>query len=188
MPHPKTSPPSFGFLSIQENAELGYLGGYLLLNASGRPIEFHCTAPIKPTRAQEILYGPTLRPHLYGEQIAMALVNKSKSKPDLLCVDSSAALAVRPLVEMPVLLVEDAPKAEGQIVRIDGAHKPLDHHHLSTSWFQLGHRRVAIAAAYSDDQPRSIERFKHASDHLDLGEPFGRIREALAEAQRGSGK
>lgn len=188
MPHPKTSPATFGFLSIQENTELGFLGGYLLLNVSGRPIEFHCTAPIKPTRAQEILYGPTLRPHLYGEQIALALINKSKSKPDLVCVDTPAALAVRPLAEMPVLLVDDGAKEEKQIVRIDGAHKPHDHHHLSTSWFQLGHRRVAIAAAYSDDQPQAVDRFHQASDHLDLGEPFGRIREALQEAQRGTGK
>lgn len=188
MPHPNSSPSTFGFLSIQENSELGFLGGYLLLNVSGRPIEFHCTAPIKPTRAQEILYGPTLRPHLLGEQIALALINKSKTKPELVCVDTQAALAVRPLVEMPVLLVEDGAKGEGQIVRIDGAHKPHDHHHLSASWFQLGHRRVAIAAAYTADQPQAIERFKRASDHLDLGEPFGRIREALQEAQRGAGK
>ena len=53
---------ALGFLTVVENAELGLLGGYLLLNAAGRPLEFHCTAPVKPSRTQEILYGPTLQP------------------------------------------------------------------------------------------------------------------------------
>ena len=41
----------------------------MLLNLAGRPLEFHCTAPVKPNRVQQILYGPSLQPYLYGEQI-----------------------------------------------------------------------------------------------------------------------
>ena len=58
-----------GFLTVVEHPEFGLFGGYLLLNWAGRPLEFHCTAPLKPNRAQEILYGPTLEPFLYGEQM-----------------------------------------------------------------------------------------------------------------------
>ena len=59
--------PAIGFLTVTEHAEHGLFGGYLILNVSGRPLEFHCTAPLKPSRAQEILYGPTLRPFLFGD-------------------------------------------------------------------------------------------------------------------------
>ena len=52
----------------------------VLLNAAGRPLEFHCTAPIKPNRAQEILYGPTLESFLYGEQIGQTLIGQSNFK------------------------------------------------------------------------------------------------------------
>ena len=62
--------PTVGFLTVQSFADVGLIGGYLLLNPLGRPLEFHCTAPVRPNRAQEILYGPTLAPYLYGEQIA----------------------------------------------------------------------------------------------------------------------
>ena len=65
------SVPSVGFLTVQEFTDLGLIGGYLILNAVGRPLEFHCTAPVRPNRAQEILYGPTLAPFLYGEQIGL---------------------------------------------------------------------------------------------------------------------
>ena len=78
------SVPSVGFLTVQEFTDLGLIGGYLILNAVGRPLEFHCTAPVRPNRAQEILYGPTLVPFLYGEQIGQTLVAKGKSRPMLI--------------------------------------------------------------------------------------------------------
>src|SRR5207344_1424341 len=96
---------SLGFLTVVENEELGLLGGYLLLNASGRPLEFHCTAPVKPNRTQEILYGPTLRPFLYGEQIGQTLLAKSKLTPLVVCTDNEAVLATRDCTDIPVVLV-----------------------------------------------------------------------------------
>src|SRR5262245_4256234 len=104
---PKSSP-CLGFLTIVENAELGLIGGYLLLNAAGRPLEFHCTAPVKATRTQEILYGPTLKPYLYGEQIGQTLLAKSKLTPVVVCTDSEPVLSVREFTEIPVALLFDA--------------------------------------------------------------------------------
>ena len=49
------SKPALGFLTVVEHPQYGLFGGYLVLNLAGRPLEFHCTAPIKPNRAQEIL-------------------------------------------------------------------------------------------------------------------------------------
>ena len=54
----KVSQPVLGFLTVLEHPQHGLFGGYLLLNLAGRPVEFHCTAPVKPNRAQQILYGP----------------------------------------------------------------------------------------------------------------------------------
>jgi len=58
------SKPALGFLTVVDHPQYGLFGGYLVLTAAGRPLEFHCTAPIKPNRAQEILYGPTLHAFL----------------------------------------------------------------------------------------------------------------------------
>ena len=69
--------PSLGFLTVLDYGQEGLFGGYLTLNLSGRPLEFHCTAPIKPNRAQEILYGPTLQSYLYGEQIGRTLLGEA---------------------------------------------------------------------------------------------------------------
>src|SRR5580693_507018 len=93
---------AWGFLTVLSSDEQGLIGGYLVLNSSGRPLEFHCTAPIKPNRAQQILYGPTLEPYLFGEQIGRALVTKSTAPPLVICTDLRPAMAVRPLVNAPV--------------------------------------------------------------------------------------
>src|SRR5436190_16532179 len=106
-PSPKSAP-CLGFLTVVENAELGLLGGYLLLNAAGRPLEFHCTAPVKPNRAQEILYGPTLRPFLYGEQIGQTLLTKSKLMPLVVCTDSENVLAARDFTHVPLVVVRES--------------------------------------------------------------------------------
>ena len=79
MPHESPSQETtFGYLSTLESAEHGYFGGYLIVSPLGRPLEFHCTAPVRPSRAQEILYGPTLQPYLLGEQICGALLEAAK--------------------------------------------------------------------------------------------------------------
>ena len=72
---------ALGFLTVVEHPQYGLFGGYLMLNTAGRPLEFHCTAPIKPNRAQEILYGPTLEAFLYGEQIGQTLDQPGQARP-----------------------------------------------------------------------------------------------------------
>jgi hypothetical protein len=166
----KPASPCLGFLTVLENADLGLLGGYLLLNASGRPLEFHCTAPIRPTRTQEILYGPTLRPFLFGEQIGQTLLTKSKLKPLVVCTDMEPALAVREFADFPVVLVLGA--TAGLVSSTSGSH------------FQLATNQVLTAAGYSGDEQLIHQFWPAQSDHLNLLEPFERIREALDEAQR----
>ena len=73
---------AMGFLTIVESSAQGIFGGYLLLNEAGRPLEFHCTAPVRPNRAQQILYGPTLKPYLFGEQIGQTLLSQTKITPE----------------------------------------------------------------------------------------------------------
>ena len=136
-----------------------------MLNSAGRPLEFHCTAPVKANRAQEILYGPTLRPFLYGEQIGRTLVERSKLSPQLVVTDAEPVLAARPLVSMPVICVS----TEGEAHQRPG--------------FLLGEQLVLIDAAYPHDREAARAAWEHFAG-LDVQEPFGRIREALEESRK----
>src|SRR5580704_9428761 len=97
---------ALGFLTVVPHEQHGLFGGLLVLDSGGRPLEFHCTAPLKTNRAQEILFGPTLEPYLYGEQIGQTLVLAARQKPAVLCTDQLAMLAVRQHVDIPVALVQ----------------------------------------------------------------------------------
>lgn len=175
-----------GFLTVVTHEQHGFFGGYLILNTSSRPIEFHCTAPVKPNRAQEILYGPTLQPYLFGEQIGQTLISKSKTKPIAVCTDLAAVLAARDFVALPVALVQDPSQNESSDLvstarqwRIDAKH---DQSELIT--FQLGRNRLAVPPGRDEDRVQLTEQFASFADQLDLSEPFDRIRSAIEEAQR----
>jgi hypothetical protein len=176
---------ALGFLTILDNPQHGLFGGYLILNTSGRPLEFHCTAPIKPNRAQEILYGPTLESFLFGEQIGLTLLKQSSLQPMMVCTDRQPALAVRDYVSLPVVLVlppEQSVTIESdqKIIRIDQPHGSGPN--LYT--FELGRNRLALPARAEEEQRIIEERFGELAEGFDLAEPFQRIREAIEEAQQ----
>jgi hypothetical protein len=158
--------PAIGFLTAVEHAEFGIFGGYLILNGAGRPLEFHCTAPVKANRAQQILYGPTLRDYLY-EQIAPALLAKAKIAPALVCTDVKS---LRVATDVPVVMI--VAEADAQ----DGG---------DVVTFRLGTNWASLPAVRAAEQPTIENCWQQLSaGQLDLREPFGRIREALEEAQK----
>ncbi len=164
-----------GFLTIATDNAQARIGGILLVNASGRPLEFHCTAAVKPNRAQEILYGPTLGEYLCGEQIGMALCDAIKQNPSMVLTDIPEVLALRPLVEFPLLLVvtekNKLQKFPSELVQS-----------------AYGESTVCVRNPYEKDLSAAEVIFDQVAVNLDLEEPFGRIDEAISEAQGGMRK
>lgn len=191
MPREKATPePSFGFLSTLESPDYGYFGGYLIISPLGRPVEFHCTSPVRPSRAQEILYGPTLQPYLLGEQISGALLHAAKSSPRVVLTDTAAMLAARAQASSPMALV--LPR---ELLNADStsAQNTTEGFASNAAVSRLRHFEGLIEAGdYELLLPAGFEAEKHAilefvtvlSQHVDLSEPFGRIHDAIREAQR----
>lgn len=91
-----------GFYSVISLDEIGFCGGYLVLNPMGRPQEFHCTLPIQPQRAQQILYGESLLAHLYADHLGPPLVAKAKLKADLVLINQPESLQLVDRLSVPV--------------------------------------------------------------------------------------
>jgi hypothetical protein len=182
--------PSIGFLTVLEDENGVLFGGFLVLNLAGRPLEFLCTAPIRPNRAQEILYGPTLEPFLYGEQIGATLLEKAKSQPLLICTDQLAALALSEHTRIPVAFVEnisqsDSVPDETKSFRIDSSHTDSTPSKSSDNLFHthFGNNLLAFIEDSVLDQNGLQGQLDQLGDRFDLTEPFGRIREAIDEAR-----
>jgi hypothetical protein len=170
-------PISMGFITVQNHPNLGFLGGYLIVNELARPLEFHCTLPIQPTRAQQILYGKTLNDFLCGEQIARAMVTKAKTKPDVLFTDTAAVLTLRHTHSVPLALVEQPRQVREPSYLSMPEKDPSDLHHFSALGLKL-----TLLPTYTTDTSSFASLFGGRTPNLDFLEPFGRIEEALREA------
>lgn len=183
--------PVVGFLTVVEHPQHGLFGGYLILNLAGRPVEFHCSAPVKPNRAQQILYGPTLDAFLFGEQIGATLLGHAKSHALAIFTDREPVLALGELTDLPLALVlppdempgggpTGVPTGGQSLLRLDAPHR----NGPRLVSFELGRNRVAIPHTNEDGHRQLSERLSPAVESLDLWEPFTRIREAIEEAQQ----
>ncbi len=184
--------PTFGYLSTVQLAELGYFGGYLVISALGRPLEFHCTAPVRPNRAQEILYGPTLEPYLLGEQIGGTLLGRAKLTPRLILTDRSATLCLRGQIATPMVRLvhrEDAPRTSHTLLSTphggsNGNDNPERPNPPCDRMVVVAEREFELPIGFDFDRETVVELLATLAQYVEVAEPFDRIQEAIREAQR----
>jgi hypothetical protein len=153
---------NLGYLVVlQDNG--GYVGGYMVINSLGRPLEFRLSSAVQPNRVQQVLYGPTLVPYICGDLIGKALVEKAGVPVQLVLTTCEQALDLRLKLETPVAWLTDEE-------RLDGIELP-------------GGGRLVLHERHADDAAK-VRTLLDQVGGLDLGEPFGRVRDALSEARK----
>ena len=155
-----------GFFQVAQT-EQGYVGGFLVTNHLGRPLEFQCTTPVRPNRTQEILYGPTLEPFVYTELIGKTLLTRLGVKPNLIVIRQPMLLDLRSEWELPVTLLlspEDEKSDLPDELRI-----------------QLGRQPARLHADHPDDRDRITSLLGRIPGDADMLEPLDRVKEALQE-------
>jgi hypothetical protein len=161
---------AFGFLTAVDSPSHGLFGGYLLVDSLGRPLEFHCTAPVKVSRAQQILYGATLQSHLHGRQIGAALLAEGTVVPEVVLTDLESMLNVRPHTILPVALVKTADTSSAATEPAAG--------------FTIGNASVSPHASDAGLEAALKDKLESLVAAVELCEPFERIRAAIEEASR----
>lgn len=111
---PAVSQKPVGFLTTVESPAHGIFGGYLLVDPVGRPLEFSCTAPVRLSRAQQILYGPTLHRHLHADRIGSTLLAEATIEPRIVLVDQDELAHLHANTLLPVALVRPGEPVEPQ--------------------------------------------------------------------------
>lgn len=161
-----------GFLATLEVPELGFVGGLLVTSRHGRPLEFQCTAPVKPNRTQEILYGPSLGPFLLGELIGKTLIEKVGVKPHLVLTEQEEVLELRNHVGTPIACVDSIASS---------AQAP----HPEVPQLRLGRQNIRFHPPHLEEDHQAVTAHaKEITLEADLREPFQRVREALLETVR----
>ena len=168
------APFNLGFLTVLHEAS-GYLGGYLVTNTWGRPLEFRLSTAVQPNRVQQILYGGTLQPYICADLIGKTLLEKTGTPVQMVLTDSEPVLELRLNLEVPVawLAAMGDPLAKA----------------LATAGVEVrpeirGKGPVFCHPRFVGDLPFVRETLQRLEDLIDLTEPFVRIREAIAEARK----
>jgi hypothetical protein len=170
LPQQGTAPLNVGFLTVQQEPSGGYLGGYLVTNGWGRPLEFRLSTAVQPNRVQQILYAGTLEPYICADLIGKTLVEKTSAQPGLIVTDRESVLDLRLRLSVPVIWL-----ASGEVRATIGTLLRPEAPGRVTLY---GHGR------FPDDAEAVQMILKRVEGSIDLAEPFTRVREAMSEARK----
>lgn len=173
-----------GYLLIASPLPNVYLGGAMVTDGRGLPMEFRYTEPIQPTKIQQILYGQALGAYIKGEVILETLVKSLESDFALLLVEDDKLLAC-PAKGFTVVRVSDAktPKIgePGDWQSLSPtemlAQVSRDSGPLRLQW--AAHAEAMPQNPPGETPPLDIEPLTRAAQAMDITEPLRRIERAL---------
>lgn len=177
---PNQQPPAtlatIGFLGFREFDDgEAYRGAILVTDESSKPLEFRCTAPVRPTQLQRTLYGKSLLPHVLTELIGAPLISSVREKPQLILIADEAYFDVRHKVSAPVFRV--ARPTDSKAKQDDQPQfKSLLLQSASGKFAQI---EIEAHWQFAADIESSGERLRDLFGRWDLIEPFQRLAEGL---------
>jgi hypothetical protein len=132
-----------------------FRGGCLVTDATTRPVEFRVTGPIRPTKLQRMLYGDSLHGYISNDLVGLPIIKTLETRPALLLVRDAEFLNLRPLIDIPLLLIDSPAKG-----------KPTFQAHPQ----------------YTTEADMAGEMLPDAMRDRNLMEPFARVHHGLEEA------
>jgi hypothetical protein len=174
-----------GYLVVRVGEDGSYVGGLMVTDAHGLPVDFRYTDPITPTRLQRALYGGVLDRYLRTEVVLRTLLAAVGQKPTLLLVEDERLLDEE-IPGCPVAYASvsragardhrGAVEDEGDgiyLVQVADAGPPI---------------RLAMAASANGAVPAVAEGLVRLSETMDVLEPADRVRSALDLIAAGEGE
>ena len=146
-----------GFLVVRAGGDGTYVGGLMVTDASGLPVDFRYTDPVTPTRLQRALYGNVLDRYLRSEVVLRTLLDEP--------IDGFPVALIAPSKADPIGAA-GVRSAEGTgtfLLQADATGHPL---------------RVSLPAG-SPHEAAVVEALVALSARMDVLEPIGRVQDAL---------
>lgn len=152
-----------GYLSVKK-IDSKHVGGILVVDQRGIPIEFKYTDPVVPTELQKILYGSSLETYLHADIIATSLLGKLENNPVVILTDHPDLVEI----DKRILLVSESTEHVENMKKIDEGEYLIP--------FQGRAIRIVSKEELSQD---ILEKIKDILEELDIMEPFERLDKAL---------
>jgi hypothetical protein len=164
-----------GYLEF-DNAS-AYRGAILVTDEWGKPLEFRCTAPVKPNPVQRTLYGQTLMPHILVELIGKPLLEAVQEKPEVVVIQEGRFFDLRCKTDTPLICI----RRQGAGVDVrgddeDGKPKPVV---ISSESGKFEALVIEPHWQFGEDTDLCRRRIHELSGRWDLVEPFERLTKGL---------
>jgi hypothetical protein len=151
----------------------GWMGGLMLTNGYGYPLDFHYSDPVFPTRLQQILYGPALSTYLKTDVIVPGLLHGCTTPVAAMFVEDAtlmggpARTSINLIRLQSVGLATPTPEAD-----CEGLYQPAAPEATPV--------RVSWRPEQADTATPVMETLKRLGQHMVVTEPFARLEQALA--------
>lgn len=170
------SPTAIGFLGYREFDDgEAYRSAILVTDEWSKPLEFRCTAPVRPTQLQRTLYGKSLLPHVLTELIAAPLISSVRERPQLILITDDAYFDVRHKVSTPVIRVA---RNSAMKAKQDDQAKTKSRL-LQSAYGKFAQVEIEAHWKFSGDLDSCRDRLRDLFGRWDLTEPFQRVSEGL---------
>ena len=155
----------FGYLGIEKKSDETYVGGILISDYYGIPVEFKYTEPIKPTNLQKILYGKSIEKYLTVDVLSKKLIISIQEKPRFILVRDMTLLQTQS--KYPLIFLESIKKETTDADATDDRYR--------SDMIGKEYKIVYVNNLTSDEH----QWLTTISKEIDILEPFSRLKEAL---------
>lgn len=162
-----------GYFKMYSEKEM-YLGGLMVVDHRGIPVEFKYTDTIKPSKLQKVLYGGVLEKYLKEEVIIGNLIEKLEIRPEVYVVDKLENMVLSKFVKDHVMLLKETPNksldnpGDYQFLKDDEAVYQVDEFNQPI--------RIQFKEGKGEELFNTLNSFGLEGNLL---EPFKRVEEAL---------
>lgn len=151
-----------------------YLGGMMIVDERGIPIEFKYTDIINPTKLQKVLYGDVLEKYLKEEVIMGNLVEKIENKAEIYFVDKLENQVLEKFVNEGVAVIRDS---QNQALENIGEFEFIKE---NEAIIQIDERQSPVRTILEEGRGNElVNKIVALGLEGDILEPFDRVEEAL---------
>ncbi len=170
------SNPTPGYMvTLFENG--AYLGGLMITNDRGIPIDFKYTDPVTPTKVQRIIYGSVLEQYIRNHVIIGAIMKEALNPPPFYIVSQHQLHEIQEANDMALLAVQ---RTQFAALNEKGAtSRAKENECLLQSWNDPHPLRIMFGSVPVDQQEAILKDLVYLSKHMDLVEPLERLEKAL---------
>jgi hypothetical protein len=155
-----------------------YLGGVMITNDHGIPVDFKYTDPVIPTKVQRIIYGSVLEQYIRNHVIIGAIAKEITSQPSFFVVPHHQLFEIEEANNLSLISIQ---RTQFASLGEKGAINRAKENECLLQGFNDPHPiRVLFGSTIAVEQQESVLKdLVFLSKHMDLVEPLERLEKAL---------